>query len=229
MPWPGYCRVMPTVPLLLHLPGEGRWQARNSPARRVPSHGSHLFGTTYAIDLVPVDDRGRSGPVSWRTVLATEDPVRFVGFGRTVTAPLAGRVVFTHDGESDGVVRRSPVAFLGHLREQTERARRGLPGLAGNCVVIEVEPEGPYVLVAHLRCGSVAVRPDDVVMPGAPIGECGNSGNSTQPHVHLQVTDSLDWQTTRGLPLAFHAYRGRRGDVIGQGLPDEGEVVEAID
>jgi hypothetical protein len=47
--------------------------------------------------------------------------------------------------------------------------------------------------------------------------------------VHLQVTDSLDWQTTRGLPLAFHAYRGRRGDVIGQGLPDEGEVVEAID
>ncbi|WP_197709939.1 hypothetical protein [Micropruina glycogenica] len=134
---------MPTVPLLLHLPGEGRWQARNSPARRVPSHGSHLFGTTYAIDLVPVDDRGRSGPVSWRTVVATEDPVRFVGFGRTVTAPLAGRVVLTHDGESDGVVRRSPVAFLGHLREQTERARRGLPGLAGNCVVIEVEPEGP--------------------------------------------------------------------------------------
>ncbi|GAA0331211.1 hypothetical protein GCM10009529_06830 [Micropruina glycogenica] len=66
-------------------------------------------------------------------------------------------------------------------------------------------------------------------MPGVPIGECGNSGNSTQPHVHLQVTDSLDWQTTRGMPLAFHAYRSRRGDVIGQGLPDEGEVVEAID
>ena len=37
-----------------------------------------------------------------------------------------------------------------------------------------------------------------------------NSGNSTEPHVHVQVTDSTDWQRARGVPLAF---RGRDGTV----------------
>lgn len=65
--------------LLLEVPGSGRWQARNSPARRIPSHGTDAFGSSHAIDLVPVDARGRSGPIGWRTLLATEDPARFVG------------------------------------------------------------------------------------------------------------------------------------------------------
>ena len=45
----------PGDPVLLELPFRGRWQARNSPARRVPSHGTHRFGVTYAIDFVAVD------------------------------------------------------------------------------------------------------------------------------------------------------------------------------
>ena len=41
------------------LPFAGLWLARNSPARRVPSHGSDLFGERYAIDFIGVDDRHR--------------------------------------------------------------------------------------------------------------------------------------------------------------------------
>src|SRR5918993_5948320 len=72
---------MPDV--LLSLPFTGRWLTQNSPARRVPSHGTDLFGERYAIDFVGVDDRHRTAPRrDWRTVLATEPPERFVAFGR---------------------------------------------------------------------------------------------------------------------------------------------------
>jgi len=57
------------TPLTLDLPFRGRWRAEMSPARRVPSHGIDLFGITYAIDFVGVDDRGISAPRTWRTLL----------------------------------------------------------------------------------------------------------------------------------------------------------------
>ena len=214
------------APLVLEVPGAGRWQARNSPARRVPSHGTDAFGGRYAIDLVPVDARGRSGPIGWRTLLATEDPTRFAGWGRPVVAPVAGVVALVHDGEPDARVRRSPAAYPGFALTQAARARRGLSGLAGNCVVIAVAAGGPFVLVAHLRNGSVGVRAGDRVAAGQPIGGCGNSGKSTQPHVHLQVSDSIDWPTARGLPFAFAAYRAG-GRVVGGGVPGEAEIIEA--
>lgn len=52
---------MPTAPPALDLrsPFAGPWLARNSPASRVPSHGTHLFATAYALDLVP---GGRARP-----------------------------------------------------------------------------------------------------------------------------------------------------------------------
>lgn len=211
--------------LSLELPGEGWWQARNSPARRVPSHGTDAFGGRYAIDLLPVDARGRSGPIGWRTLLTTEDPALFEGWGRQVVAPIAGTIALAHDGEPDVRVRRSLPAYLGFARTLQTRVRRGLPGLAGNCVVIAVEPGGPFVLVAHLRNGSVRVRAGDAVTAGQPIGACGNSGNTTQPHVHLQVSDSLDWPTARGLPFVFTAYR-TAGEIVRGGVPDEAQTVE---
>jgi murein DD-endopeptidase MepM/ murein hydrolase activator NlpD len=84
--------------------------------------------------------------------------------------------------------------------------------IAGNHVVIAAGPAGPYVLLAHLRQGSIRVRPGQVVELGTPIGQCGNTGNSTEPHVHLQATDSADWSRATGLPIAFS---GGSGDCTG--------------
>jgi len=205
-------------PIELHYPLLGRFLARNSPARRVPSHGTHLMGTTYAIDFVPVDERGRSAPLSWRSAIATEPPELFVGFGAAVLSPAAGTVVAVHDGEPDHGARRSQAALLGYALGQAARVREGPGAIAGNHVVIAVEPSGPFVLVAHLRNGSVCVAPGEWVTPGQVIGQCGNSGNSTQPHVHLQATDSTEWAVARGLPIAFVTPRGLE-------LPGESEVV----
>lgn len=210
-------------PVVLQYPFRGRWQARNSPARRIPSHGTHLFGVTYAIDFVGVDERGRSGPVTWRTAFATEPAERFLGFGRPVLAPVAGTVLAIHDGEPDHEARRSLFAAVGYLLTQAERARRGAAGLAGNHVIIAVTLSGPYVLLAHLRSGTVSVRPGDRVIVGEQVGECGNSGNSTQPHVHVQVIDTPRFdEAARGLPLAFE-----HPDHPDARVPAESEIITA--
>ncbi|HEY5978459.1 MAG TPA: M23 family metallopeptidase [Microlunatus sp.] len=210
------------APVLLDLPFRGRWQARNSPARRVPSHGTHRFGVTYAIDFVAVDDHDRSAPRSWRSVLWSEPPEIFHGFGVPILAPVAGSVVLAHDGEVDHVARRSTVAQIPYAMGQVARVRAGAPAIAGNHVVLGLGPTGPYVLLAHLRRGAVRVRTGDVLSAGDPVGACGNSGNSTEPHVHVQVTDSVAWSTAVGLPVAFR----RRGSG-GSWLPGEAEIVDA--
>ena len=215
---------MPPDVVVLDLPFSGRWMARNSPARRIPSHGSHLFGSTYAIDFVAVGSNGLPAPRSWRSALWVEVPEIFRGFGEPIVAPAEGTVVLVHDGEPDHWARRSQITLLPYMLGQARRVRDGIPAIAGNHVVLAMGRGGPFVLLAHLRCGTVQVDEGDRLSDGDRIGECGNSGNSTQPHVHVQVTESLNWSTTRGLPVAFRRERGPGG---GTWLPRESEIFDA--
>jgi Peptidase family M23 len=193
-------------PVVLSLPFTQSWRAVTTPARRVPSHGTHFGGQTYAFDFVAVDARGRSTDVlDWRAFVASEPVERFFGFGRPILAPANGHVVAVHDGEPDLVARRSPVTALPYLLTQGSRLRRGFHAVVGNHVILELEA-GSYVLLAHLREGSVNVAPGSVVTTGSPLGACGNSGNSTQPHLHLQVMDRVDLVHARGFPVAFRDY-----------------------
>lgn len=223
-----------TDALDLMLPFSGTWVVQNSPADRVPSHGTDMFGVRYAIDFVAVDERGRTAAsTSWRTVLATEPPELFVAFGRSVLSPIAGVVRVVHDGEDDHVARRSPLTLVGYALTQPQRVRQGSAGLAGNHVVIQDDTTGLFVAVVHLQRGSITVREGDAVARGHVVARCGNSGNSTQPHVHLQVMDNLDMRVARGVPLAFTDYREtRRGDPqprhVARGVPVNGSVVEPV-
>jgi hypothetical protein len=207
--------------VVLDFPFRGSWRVENSPARRVPSHGTYAFGTSHAIDFVSVDDAGRSAPRTWRSLWAPEPAEVFVGFGQPILAPLAGSVVAVHDGEPDHEGRRSQLALVPYMLGQAGRIRAGVAAVAGNHVVVAVDNKGPFVLLAHLRRGTVHVRPGQQVQPGEPLAQCGNSGNSTEPHVHVQVTDSTDWNRARGIPLAF---RDRDGTVW---VPGESEIVQA--
>jgi Peptidase family M23 len=195
-------------PVILSVPVPGSCRVQNSPANRVPSHGTDAFGSSYAIDLVPVDEQGRSARRTWRGLVTTEPPEIFVGFGRPILAPAAGRVALVHDGEPDHAARRSRLALLPYMLGQPRRAQRGAPGLAGNHVVIAIGSDGPFVLLAHLQRGSVQVQPEQPVSVGVPVARCGNSGNSTEPHLHLKLSDSTDWASARGLPFAFRRRDG---------------------
>lgn len=218
-------------PVVLTLPFTGRCLVQNSPARRVPSHGVDVLGQRIAIDFVGVDERGRTSPLrDWRTVLASEPPERFVAFGRPLLAPVDGVVVAAHDGEPDHGARRSQLALVPYAVGQAGRLRQGPAAVAGNYVVIR-DVSGMFVALAHLRRGSQRVRVGDRVRVGAALADCGNSGNSTQPHVHLQVMDSADLAVARGVPIEFERYRehhrGRRDPRdVAVGVPGEGAIVE---
>ena len=92
----------------LQYPFTGRWLVQNSPANRVPSHGTTVFATSYAIDFVPVGDTHRTAPVTFGTLLRPEPPEKFPGFGRPVLAPADGTVVAVHDSEPDHAAYRGP-------------------------------------------------------------------------------------------------------------------------
>ena len=217
--------------VVLDLPFRGTWLTRHSPARRVPSHGTHLFATTYAVDFIAVRGRRTATTWDWRTLAGTESPDRFFGFGQAIVAPATGTVVSVHDGEPDHDAARSQPARLSYALTQASRARGGAGALAGNHVILELPDHAAFVVVAHLRVGSLRVEEGDAVTSGQRLGDCGNSGNSTQPHVHVQAMDSEDPFTARGLPLSFRDYlvhprRGRAPIAVRTGVPGESEVVE---
>lgn len=173
----------------------------------------------------------------------TEDPVAialpFAGRWRVENsparrvpshAPVAGTVVGVHDGEPDHEARRSQPMLLAYALTQASRAREGWPALAGNHVII-ARPDGICVALAHLRAGSVRVSPGHPVDAGDRVGGCGNSGNSTQPHVHVQAMDGPDPVTARAVPLEFRDFRewprgARRPRTRDRGVPGERAIVE---
>lgn len=220
--------------IVISLPFAGPWLARNSPARRVPSHGTDMLGERYAIDFIGVDHRRRTADRrDWRTFLASEPAERFFAYGRPILAPADGTVVGMHDRESDHVGRRSQLTLVPYALGQAARLRQGVAAIAGNYLIIALRDQGVYVALVHLQVGSIRVALGEEVTVGRPVANCGNSGNSTQPHVHVQVMDSPDLSVARGVPMAFRRFRewprGAKYPQIRQlGLPAEGAVVEPL-
>lgn len=208
------------APVDLAYPLQGRWLVQNSPADRVPSHGTARFAASYAIDFVPVDESGRSAPIRLWTWLRPEPPERFPGFGRSVLAPVAGEVVGVFDDVPDHAAFRG-LPSVGYALSQGRRAAAGWEALAGNHVLIQTVA-GAVVALCHLQQGSVGVARGDQVEVGYVLGRCGNSGNSTEPHVHVQAIDRVEVESATALPITFGGRLPRNGEVIVATAPGHG-------
>ena len=128
----------------------------------------------------------------------------YYGYTLPVLAPAPGVVFAAHDGEPDIAIG----------------ARRwGLAGL-GNHVGIEVAPN-EYLFIGHLQPGSVRVQVGDHVTVGQRLGRVGNSGNSSEPHVHLHLQDTPRPYFGEGIPFYFHRY-SHAGRVVERGMPEGG-------
>lgn len=124
-------------------------------------------------------------------------------FGQTLYAPAAGKVLRAVGDRPD-----MPAG-------KVDRDR-----ILGNHVVLEIAPSR-YILFAHMKQGSVLVRPGQSVACGQPLGQCGNSGHSTEPHLHMQVQDQAEFgpSTLRTYPILFrNVVRVRGGDSARGGL-----------
>ena len=208
-----------SVPLDLDYPFAGRWLVQNSPANRVPSHGTAQFGLSHAIDFVPVDDAGRSAPYRLTSFLRPEPAEIFPGFGRPLTAPVDGVVVGVHGDEPDHQSHRG-LPSIGYAVTQRRRLGAGWLGLSGNHVLIETrgaDGEVAVVVLCHLQQGSPVVRLGQSVRRGEALGRCGNSGNSTEPHVHVHAVDGRDISRARAVPISFHGSLPRNGEIVDAG------------
>ncbi|MFE7132264.1 M23 family metallopeptidase [Streptomyces sp. NPDC057638] len=183
-------------------PVAGRWSALNSPADKVPSHGTHAYGQSYAIDITAEPEEGTRPGFSlfWPLV---RRPSAYPAFGAPLLAVADATVVHASDGQRDHLSRSSlPMIFYLLLLEGAFRDMFGPSRIIGNTVVLDLGG-GTYALYAHVQRGSLMVRTGDRVSAGQPIARCGNSGNSTEPHVHFQLMDGTDPDTARGIPFRW--------------------------
>ncbi|WP_432504620.1 M23 family metallopeptidase [Kineococcus arenarius] len=178
----------------------GRWQALSTPADRVPSHGTHGYGQTYAVDLLADPADGSRPPFTAGGGFLP--PERFPAFGQPVLAGSGGRVVRASGRARDHRSRNSWLALPFLFLEGAVRDLVSWRLVVGNHVVVD-HGDGSFACYAHLRRGSLRVRRGDVVAAGDVLGGCGNSGNSSEPHLHLQLMDRPSPALAAGIPFAF--------------------------
>ena len=195
--YPGAPRI---APVDLAAPVRGRWVVINSPSSRLPSHGTHGQGQTYAADFVFEPAPG-DRPVFGEGA-AFKPPTAFPAFGEPLHAPADGRVVAAADGGRDHRSRSSWPALALMIAASFARELAGTRHVLGNHVVLELRP-GVFAVLGHLQRGSVAVRTGDTVRRGDELGRCGSSGNSSEPHLHFQLMDHPRAVIAAGLPFTF--------------------------
>lgn len=96
---------------------------------------------------------------------------------------------------------------------------------AGNHVILD-HGNGEFSLLAHLRRGSVAVRAGERVAQGQRLGACGNSGNTSEPHLHYHLQNGRVFGQGEGLPAQFCAYVAD-GQPVPRGEPVKGQTIRA--
>lgn len=187
----------------LRLPFEGEWTVVWG--GRTPAENYHVVNAAqrFAYDLLVAEDgssrRGES-----------DGPEDYFCWGRKILAPAAGTVTEAVDGLPD----QAP----GELPEGLERSE-----IAGNHVVID-HGDGEHSLLAHLQQGSVAVKAGQQVERGQLLGLCGNSGNTTEPHLHYHLQTAPTFGEGVGLPAQFQGYTAD-GKPVERGEPRQGQVV----
>jgi hypothetical protein len=181
----------------------GEWTALNTPAHRVPSHGTDYLGQRYAFDFVQVEhDMG----IPYRNGLARhlfwfQPADAFLCWGQSVLSVFDGRVAAVGEGWPDRMRINLFLALAGaSVRSPSPRGHDIRP-LAGNYVIVEGDKASAFY--AHLQVGSVAVGSGDEVRAGDLLGSVGNSGNSTMPHLHFHLMDRPHIQAARGVPCMF--------------------------
>jgi len=168
----------------LTAPFGGEWTAVNGGVTKRSSHSWGLVSQRYAYDFVITDEDGDTHEGDGQAL------ADYYAFGEPIRAPADGTVVATEDSLRD---YPTPGSLVPEWRTYK---------ITGNYVVIEHE-DGEYSMMAHLQEGSVTVEAGDEVARGDVVGRCGNSGNSSEPHLHFQLMDRSNFWIAAGLVPQF--------------------------
>lgn len=227
-------------PVTLAPPVRGRWVAMNSPGQKVPSHGTLTRGQLGAVDVCsPADD---TAPALVRWGLRGDRPQDYACFGEPIVSMAAGTVVRVRDSRRDHRARNTWQALLFMLTiEGFVREAGGSARVLGNHVVVD-HGDGTFAAYAHLKRGSAAVAVGDPVEVGQRLGEVGNTGNTSMPHLHVQLMDRAavdaaagivmtwsDVELTGALDPQLEAYAKDPDDTAVTAMPRNGEIFDVAD
>lgn len=183
--------------LQYRLPVSGPWRVGGS-------HAGAKNDQAYALDLV-VGGEARILMAPPRRLIAEKGNAAYPSHGQTIVADAPGVIAIA----VDGVPENTPGVMNGY-------------DLHGNFVVIDHE-NGEFSLMAHFIPGSLKVRVGQRVVAGTPLGSCGNSGNSTSPHLHWQVMDNVNAHQARGIMPRLLPYT--RNGVSSVDFPQPGDFI----
>ncbi|MES2460005.1 MAG: M23 family metallopeptidase [Armatimonadota bacterium] len=187
--------------MLPFAPGD-EWYVAWGGGTRVQNYHVDYPNQRHALDLlVRKEGKTHSGE--------GKETADYYAWGRQIAAPAPGTVV--------GVVDNLPDNKPGVTTDTRNPA--------GNHVVLDLG-SGEYALLAHLQKGSVRVKVGDAVKPGDVLGLCGNSGNSTEPHLHFHLQDRPKFTGDAvSLPVSFSAYsvNGKKAE---RGSPVRGQYLK---
>jgi hypothetical protein len=152
-----------------------------------PINGKIYLAERFAIDYVQLTPDFR---------LFNGDPTKLESypyFGVPIHAVADGKVVAVLDNLPEQVASKSPT---------------GLPldQYGGNHIVQDIG-NGNFAFYAHLKTGSVAVKPGDDLKSGQQIAALGNTGNTDAPHLHFHLMDGPDPLASNGLPFVIDKFR----------------------
>lgn len=178
----------------------GNWLAGNGPARTsghrralIPIGGVPAIAQRFAIDFVMVDSTFKT---HHGDALKNEN---YYAYG--VDALAVG----------DGIVAARKDSIIENVPGITSRAVPiTLETVGGNHVILDLGG-GRFAFYAHLQPGSLRVKLGDRVRKGQVLGLVGNSGNSTEPHLHFHVADSKSPLGSEGVPYVFESL-----DILGR-------------
>ena len=166
------------------LPFRGQWVVVNGGVNKNTSHSWDIPTQRYAYDFIILDENGKS--------CCKDDncPTSFYCYGQDILASADGIVVEIQNSHQDSIIY-SP-------RRASCKAR----DIRGNYVLIQ-HAENEYSLSAHLKPNSICVSLGEQVKRGQKIAECGNTGNTSEPHLHFQIQKEGSFFTSPGLPIEF--------------------------
>ncbi len=184
----------------LHLPFNGQWLVAWGGRTLEQNYHAALRDQRFACDLIAVKDSvDHTG-----TGRVLSD---FYAFGMAILAPAAGTVVEATDGANDNTIGKTDPKAP-----------------AGNHVVIDFG-NSEFGLLAHMKRGTVRVKVGDKVAVGDTLGLCGNSGNTSQPHLHFHLQNGPKLFEADGLPALFVDYLSG-GKPVDKGEPVHREIIE---
>lgn len=163
----------------MKLPFKGEWSVTWGGDTKEQNYHVESVAQKNAFDFLIYDEKGSTHKGAGET---NED---YYAFGKELYAPCDGEVVLVVDGVKDNVPGVLNPVYI-----------------PGNTVIIKTAT-GEYTFFAHFKQHSIVVKQGQKVSTGELLGLCGNSGNSSEPHLHFHLQNVEDMTKATGAKCYF--------------------------